>query len=92
MKFSVCFALGLPSLMSFQENLAFPFVLYLFPFMLIITQAAMNMTNNFSRLSLYSPSNFFFHGNDSDKKCRGIIIVFLRRIKSLKWLGLLEMQ
>lgn len=59
MKVSLCFALGLPSPMSFQEYPVFSFVLYLFPFMLIIIQAAKNMRNNFSRLSLYSPGNFF---------------------------------
>lgn len=74
MKFSVCFALGLPLLMSFQEYPIFPFVLYLFPFMLIITQAAMNMRNNFSRLGLYSPSRFFFHGNDSDENAEGLLL------------------
>jgi len=46
--------------MCFQEYPGFPFVLYLFPFMLIITNAVMNMRNNFSRLSLYSPNNVFF--------------------------------
>lgn len=72
MKVSLCFALGLPSLMSCQEYASFPFVLHQFPFMLIITQAAMNMRNNFSRLSLYSPRSFF-HGNDSDKNAEGLL-------------------
>lgn len=72
MKVSSCFALGLPSLMSYQEYPSFPFVLYLFPFVLIITQAAMNMRNNFSRLRLYY-SRSFFHGNDSDKNAEGLL-------------------
>lgn len=71
---SLWFTLGLPLLMCFQEYSIVPFVLYLFPFMLIITHAAMNMRNNFSRLSLYSPNNVFFMVmTRSDKNAGGLL-------------------
>lgn len=51
---------GSSVIICFQEYLSFPFELYLFPFMLVITHSAMNMRNNFRRLSLYSSKNVVF--------------------------------
>lgn len=49
-------------------------MLYLFPFMLIIISAAMNMRNNISRLSLYSSNNFIFVVmTRSDKNAEGLL-------------------